>query len=95
MEGEVGSSPSNIRGTVHSGGMIRGRVGAGNCITGQITLPVADKEITLQTQIVTPTEQEQTITADSGFDGLKSVIVQPIPSNYGKITFNGVYLLVE
>lgn len=95
MEGEVGSSPGSIKGTVHSGGQIQGRVGAGNCITGQITLPGADKEITLQTKIATPTEQQQTITAGPGFDGLKSVIVQPIPSNYGKITFNGVYLLVE
>lgn len=36
----------------------------------------------LQTKTATPTESEQTITPDSGFDGLSAVPVQAIPNNY-------------
>lgn len=50
---------------------------------------------TLQDKTVTPTKQTQTVTADSGYDGLDTVQVDPIPSEYivpqGKtiITQNG------
>ena len=38
--------------------------------------------ITLQSKTATPTEQEQTIEADEGYDGLSAVTVDPIPSSY-------------
>ena len=49
----------------------------------------------LQDKEVIPSAEEQTITADAGFGGLYSVTISPIPSNYGKITWNGIYLKVE
>lgn len=36
----------------------------------------------LQNTSITPTKQKQTATADSGFDGLGTVEVEPIPSEY-------------
>lgn len=36
----------------------------------------------LQNTSITPTKQKQTVTADSGFDGLGTVEVEPIPSEY-------------
>ena len=51
---------------------------------------------TLKTKTVTPTKSQQNIAADSGYDGLSSVIVNAIPDNYViptgtvNITANGI-----
>lgn len=49
----------------------------------------------LQDKTVTPTQSEQTIRADAGYNGLSSVKVNPIPSNYGLVTWNGSVLTIS
>lgn len=49
----------------------------------------------LQEKDVIPAEVEQVITADAGYAGLSSVTVDKIPSNYGRITYDGIKILVE
>lgn len=50
---------------------------------------------TLQSKTITPTQSQQLVTADNGYDGLSSVTVNPIPSNYGLITYNGSKLTIS
>ena len=46
----------------------------------------AGDDVSLQTKNVTPTTAEQTITPDDGYDGLSSVTVEAIPSEYAVVT---------
>lgn len=43
---------------------------------------ITNSTITLQNKTITPTKSEQTIRADAGYDGLESVKVEAIPSEY-------------
>lgn len=52
------------------------------------------KPVVLEDKDVVPSEDAQTITFDEGYQGLGNVIVEPIPSNYGRIVRNGVNIKV-
>lgn len=49
----------------------------------------------LQVREVTPTNEEQTITPEEGYAGMRQVLVHKIPSNYGKITYDGAKIIVS
>lgn len=48
-----------------------------------------------QEKEATPTQETQILLPDENFDALSKVTVNPIPSNYGLITWNGAYLTVS
>ena len=49
----------------------------------------------LQDKTVTPSSNVQIVNPDAGYTGLSTVTVNPIPSNYGLITWNGSVLTVS
>ena len=49
----------------------------------------------MQQKSVTPTQEEQIVLADSLYDGLSKVTINPIPSNYGLISWDGSILTVS
>ena len=69
---------------------------AGSYMEDDVTLTDVST-ISLQDKTVTPTQSTQTISADAGlgYGGLGTVTVNPIPSNYGLITWNGSVLTVS
>lgn len=56
----------------YAGGSVGGTAGGGN--------------YNLQDKTATPTKKAQTITSDSGYYGLSSVVVNPIPENYQDVS---------
>ena len=56
-------------------------------VNGYVTRPTQEKS-------VTPTQEQQTVLPDDGYY-LSSVTVEPIPENYGLITYNGYSIMVS
>lgn len=69
--------------------------GTGIDVVNYASVDVAVPAPSLQTKTATPTESTQSISPDSGYDGLSSVTINPIPSNYGRITWDGSVLTVS
>ena len=55
--------------------------------------PIVSNPYTGATDVI-PSEQVQTLET-AGKELLRNITVQPIPSNYGKITYNGSTILVS
>ncbi len=74
---------------------IRGRTKAETTISGSAmqVLPVYPPQYTGPT-VITPTSSEQVL-ATSDKTILTDIIIEPIPSNYGLITWNGSTLTVS
>ena len=53
------------------------------------------RPIDLQDKSVTPSAETQYVTFDAPHTGLGTVTVNPIPSNYGLVTWNGSVLTVS
>lgn len=65
-----------------------------NTLVGILSMPQAPSS-DFQEKCIIPEAQEQVITADGGYTALSKVTVAAIPSNYGRISFNGYELKVE
>ena len=65
-----------------------------NTLVGILSMPQAPSSAFQEKRII-PSSQEQVITADGGYTALSKVTVAAIPSNYGRISFNGYELKVE
>lgn len=52
------------------------------------------RPINLQEKTATPSDETQVVTFDLEYQGLSKVTIDPIPSNYGKIGWDGSILTV-
>lgn len=66
----------------------------GNNLIGILSMPQTPSR-DFQEKCIVPSDEEQVVTADSGHAALSQVTVAAIPSNYGRISFNGYELKVE
>lgn len=74
---------------------------------GQLTTTVSSQKQTLNWTLekrmtakleeweVIPSDENQIIIPNAGYAGMNKVIVKPIPSNYGKITYDGSKIIVS
>lgn len=72
----------------------KGTLAGKSTLCGVLSLP-QEPSGAYQEKAVIPKDEEQVIIPDKGFIGLRSVTVAAIPSNYGRISFNGYELKVE
>lgn len=49
----------------------------------------------LEEMTATPSSETQVIVCDPGFDGISQITIDPIPSNYGRITYDGSIITVS
>lgn len=72
----------------------KGTVKGKSTLCGLLSLPQEPSGAYQEKQII-PSDVEQVIMPDKGFTAMRSVTVAAIPSNYGRISFNGYELKVE
>lgn len=85
----------DLHGTLTSPGTISGSLSAAKTIAGELTIPSAILPPSYEGEYeVTPTSETQTLATDSLYMR-GNITINPIPSNYGLITWNGSTLTVS
>ena len=89
------SAVSQLSGAILAAGDLSGSLTGAATLGGAITIPPAiGGHVYAGPYEWTPTQETQTINT-SGFLLEEDIIINPIPSNYGLITWNGVTLMVS
>ena len=81
-----------IRAAIRAGDTVTGRVSGSQGIGASVMAAVASPYQGAYT--VTPSEDAQTIQT-AGMNLVQNIVVEPIPSNYGLITYNGSVITVS
>lgn len=82
-------------GRLKSSGQLSGFLNAQKGISGLLTIPSAvDVEVYAGPYEITPAEDTQTIEIEH-LMATQDIVINPIPSNYGLITWNGTTLTVS
>ena len=94
LTGRISPVPDGLTGRIAS--ELVGLTGALSPESAGLTGALSSDLLTrVQTKTATPTDSEQVITPDAGYAGLSLVVVKPIPSNYGKVTWTGYSIFIE
>ena len=81
-----------IRAAIRAGGTVIGRVNGGNGIGA--TVDKAVEPLYEGAYSVTPSNQRQVLPS-AHHSLLNDIVIEPIPSNYGLITYNGSVITVS
>lgn len=85
----------DLHGTLTSPGTISGSLSGSQTISGELTIPQAILPPSYEGEYeVTPSDETQTLDTDSLYMR-GNITINPIPSNYGLITWNGSVLTVS
>lgn len=84
---------TNVRGTVGSSGRIRADMSGKQRLTGDIRVTTSKGEQWGGSYVFTPDDDEQVIPV-GGYIMANDIIIEAIPSNYGKVSFNGYALRI-
>lgn len=84
-----------LTGTLVASQTLTGKVSATGKIDGLLTIPNAILPPTYEGEYtVTPSTQEQTLNTDHLYM-MDNITINPIPNNYGLITYNGTTITVS
>lgn len=84
-----------ITGSLSAMRVVTGTLSGQSAISAELTVPeVVEPAHYMGPYEVTPTQGEQTIRAE-GMMLTRDIVVNPIPSNYGLITWNGAVITVS
>lgn len=84
-----------IHGTIQGVGQITGTIQGVPTLKSDLTLPkVVSVPVYSGETEFTPSDEEQVIRI-GGYRATQDITINPIPSNYGKIEWNGAYLTVS
>lgn len=84
-----------LSGTLSGGGVLTGALSTPQTLSGELTIPSAILPPSYEGEYeVTPSEETQTLATDSLYMR-GNITINPIPSNYGLITWNGSVLTVS
>lgn len=91
MRGTVENSTPIVRGRLSANGVLYGRISSGGTLVGRISTDTVPYD---GGYVVTPTRDTQVLhTASRRMS--EDVVVNPIPSNYGLITWDGSVMTVS
>lgn len=80
-----------IKGTLNATQGLSASMSAGQGLSASMSNNI---NLKIQSKFVQATDEPQVIVPDDGFVALSQVVVDAVPQNYGKITYNG-YILVS
>lgn len=90
----IGTTPS-IKGTLQTEGSLTGKLTPRESLKASLSLPVERQMPVYQGDYeITPSQQTQVLNT-AGLKTISDIVINPIPSNYGLVTWDGSVLTVS
>ena len=95
LQGSIGAVHGELHGTLSAPASIEGSLSAPATISGELTIPASSSAVYYTGEYeFTPTRETQVININHK-EALRNITINPIPQNYGLITYNGSIITVS